>query len=84
MMRKPPRRWTPHDEQRLLAMIVEGKRTEETAAELKRSVGAVYARAHQMHIPLKRVRLRPRSSKPVAAAPSQPILSTPLGATRQR
>jgi len=53
-MPKSLRQWTPHDEQRLLAMIAGGKRTEEIAAELKRSVGAVYARAHQMHIPLKR------------------------------
>jgi len=36
LMHKPPRQWTPHDEQRLLAMIAGGKRTEEAAAELKR------------------------------------------------
>ena len=63
-MLKSLRQWTPDDEQRLLTMIAEGKRIKEVAAELKRSVGAIYARAHQLHIPLKRVRVKQRSCKP--------------------
>jgi len=63
------RRWTPQEERRLLAMIAEGKRGEVIAAELGRSVAAVYARAYHSQIRLKRDRARPPSSKPVVDAP---------------
>jgi hypothetical protein len=49
------RLWTPEDDERLKSMILAGRTPAEIAIKLRRSVAAVYARAHRFRLSFKRV-----------------------------
>jgi hypothetical protein len=57
---RPWRKWTPLDNERLRSLAISGMESWEIAAELKRTVVAVRAKAEQCGISLKRVTVAPR------------------------
>ena len=67
-----PRQWTPEQDDQLRSLIVAGGRPAEIAVKLRRSIAAVYARAHRFRLSFKRVQQRPRSSPSAAAACDAP------------
>jgi hypothetical protein len=54
------RQWAPAEDNQLRSLIVAGERPAEIAVRLRRSVGAVYARAHRFRLSFKRVQQRQR------------------------
>jgi DNA-directed RNA polymerase specialized sigma24 family protein len=52
------RQWTPKEDEQLRSLIVGGRTPAEIAIKLRRSVGAVYARAHRFRLSFKRVKAR--------------------------
>jgi hypothetical protein len=54
------RQWAPNEDNQLRSLIVAGERPAEISVRLRRSIGAVYARAHRFRLSFKRVQQRPR------------------------
>lgn len=53
------RKWTSTDDDNLRSMIIAGYSVHQIATMLRRSVPSVYARSHNLHLSLKRVKRRP-------------------------
>jgi hypothetical protein len=52
--------WTPREDEQLKLMIMAGRPPAEIAVKLRRSVPAVYARAHYFRLLFKWIQRRPR------------------------
>lgn len=53
------RKWTSAEDDNLRSMIIAGYSAHQIATMLRRSVQSVYARSHNLHLSLKRVKRRP-------------------------
>jgi DNA-directed RNA polymerase specialized sigma24 family protein len=53
--------WTPKEDEALRSVVIAGRRPEEIAVKLRRSLGAIRARGFLFaHISFKRLSLKPR------------------------
>jgi hypothetical protein len=54
----PTKPWAPEEDERLKSMIFAGRTAVDVAIKLRRTVGAVYARARVFRLSFKRVKPR--------------------------